>query len=299
MYENVSPPVLPEEFSNPYIYNGAVLPALPDGLEANYPYIVIAAIAGKTILLAAKTQWRRTYYSYTNGYLISAGKGNFREQYDLSDDGQRWEYYGTIEYSITVSQFVWSNHDIYNGTETNIGTALWMGTSEPVPLPKCPFILVFMYKKGAKDWYGVRLVYSEAAFTWNGSAVTNAGTAGNMVYSPEFKAWAEDTFAVDTPEIKPGLDAGVYQRIYTSHDIPDSSGNIWLAAGSVTEAVETVTEKWLRSFRVGLALGLTGKLLPVQEETVIAVQLQNVLYIKKAPAEVSGSILILWGGKGA
>ena len=299
MYENVSPPVLPEEFSNQYIYNGVVLPALPDGLEANYPYIVIAAIAGKTLLRAAKTRWRHVYFSYAGRYLLSAGSGNLREQYDLSDDGQRWEYYGTVEPSIYEDEFIWANQDIYKGTETSIGTALWMGTSEPVPLPKCPFILVFMYKKGAKDWFGVRLVYSEAAFTWNGSAVTNAGTAGNMVYSPEFKAWAEDTFAVDTPEIKPGLDAGVYQRIYTSHDIPDSSGNIWLAAGSVTEEVETVTEKWLRSFRVGLALGLTGKLLPVQEETVIAVQLQNVLYIKKAPAEVSGSILILWGGKGA
>lgn len=60
-----------------------------------------------------------------------------------------------------------------------------------------------------------------------------------------------------------------------------------------------MTESWKQSFKMGLALGLTGKLLPVQEETVIAVRLQNVLYIKKAPAEVSGSTLILWGGKGA
>lgn len=120
------------------------------------------------------------------------------------------------------------------------------------------YVLVFVYEKGQTDWYGVRLVYSAVAFTWNGSAVTNAGTSGNMIYSAKDGAWGEDTLAGSVPEIKPGLGAGVYQRICTNHDIKDSAGNTWLADGSITGAVETVTECWLRNFQTGLALGLCG-----------------------------------------
>lgn len=50
---------------------------------------------------------------------------------------------------------------------------------------------------------------------------------------------------------------------------------------SNTEAVETVTETWLRSFQAGLALGLTGKPLPIKKEPVA--YLYNGVRLPKLP----------------
>lgn len=86
---------------------------------------------------------------------------------------------------------------------------------------------------------------------------------------------------------------GIGSVIWTNTDILKTDGSVYLAASKPLP-------RWdrLQSFMRGLALGLSGKPLPTVESVVIAVQLDSILYIKKAPAEVSGGTLILWGGEG-
>lgn len=128
------------------------------------------------------------------------------------------------------------------------------------------YVLVFTYGKGDTDWFGCALYYMAAPFVYNdGGYVTGTvETFGYRGYKPSTETWeywlnGEEFQQPGTAlELRPGVVGGNYQRIYTDHDIKDSAGNIWLAAGSVTEAEEIVTEKWLRSFQAGLALGLTG-----------------------------------------
>ena len=301
MYENITPPELPDNLIR-CSYNGVELPALPEWNKEAHPCACIywqeySDGTGRIAVLRLSDNPIDIYDDVGHTY-----RPGLHQTWWIGDDGA-WHVHDTSTHSGTSNlggfghpiyfHMLWGNYDIYD--EHGV---LHIPASEPVPVLAYPYsVMVYDYQKGAEDWYQVHLYYSATPFTWNGEAVGNSGTVYKRIYDAAYDGWTEE--AETEIEASPGLTGTTYQRIYTSHDIPDSSGNIWLAAGSVTEAVETVTEKWLRSFRVGLALGLTGKLLPVQEETVIAVQLQNVLYIKKAPAEVSGSILILWGGKGA
>ena len=56
----------------------------------------------------------------------------------------------------------------------------------------------------------------------------------------------------------------------------------------------SMTADWLRSFKLGLALGLTGKPLPFAVGQSVEAILENgKLYIKKAPAVMVGSKLSL------
>ena len=133
------------------------------------------------------------------------------------------------------------------------------------------YVLVFTYGKGDTDWHSCALYYMAAPFVYNdGGYVTGtAETFGYRGYKTSTGTWeywlnGEEFQQPGTAlELRPGVVGGNYQRIYTSHDIKDSAGNTWLADGSITGAVETVTECWLRSFQTGLALGLCGSALDI------------------------------------
>lgn len=308
MYENITPPALPDY--NPvglYSYNGVELPALPEWDKTVYPYASISTKLGTISKYRYFWVYAEPVFATGNNATSTLAIPRPCLRWKLTDDNWVEDALSDDETLTSDGGFfgLWANYDVYYVDDATAGETfgfepgtLYLAASEPVPVLAYPYsVMVYDYQKGADDWYQVHLYYSATPFTWNGKAVGNSGTVYKRIYDAAYDGWTEE--AETEIEASPGLTGTTYQRIYTDHDIKDSAGNIWLAAGSVTEAVETVTEKWLRSFRVGLALGLTGKLLPVQEETVIAVQLQNVLYIKKAPAEVSGSTLILWGGKGA
>lgn len=123
------------------------------------------------------------------------------------------------------------------------------------------YVLVYNYEKGSEDWYQVHLYYSDTAFSYDGSYVTNAGAVTKCVYDVSGGVWTDPAALASAPQITYGLTGSVYQRIYTNHDILDGEGNVWLAADSVT-AVETA---WagLKSWLLGYALGLAGKPLPI------------------------------------
>lgn len=131
------------------------------------------------------------------------------------------------------------------------------------------YVLVFDYGAKESDWYQVHLYYSATAFTYDGSVVTNTGTVFKQVYDDSIGAWTDYGELSEAVNLSPGLKDGVYQRIYTNHDILDGEGTVWLAADSVTPVEETgVTEEWLFSFKTGLALGLCGNALPWKAEPV-------------------------------
>ena len=131
------------------------------------------------------------------------------------------------------------------------------------------YVLVFDYGAKESDWYQVHLYYSATAFTYNGSVATNAGVVFKQVYDDSIGAWADYGELSEAVNLSPGLKDGVYQRIYTNHDILDGEGTVWLAADSVTPVEETgVTEEWLFSFKTGLSLGLCGNALPWKAEPV-------------------------------
>lgn len=264
MYSNVTPPALPDY--NPvglYSYNGVELPFLPSWNTSTYPYAVIywnSYFSAFTLMLASAT----AYYGYPGGspYLATKASGVSFSFYNAVDDS--WVLQNSSYQSPRLSfcdfnsgdYCVWSNYDILYENDNS----LFLASSEPVPVLAYPYsVMVYDYQKGAEDWYQVHLYYSATPFTWNGEAVGNSGTVYKRIYDADYAVWSEEEEA--EIEVSPGLEGRTFQRIYTSHDILDSSGNVWLAAGSVTEAEEIVTEKWLRSFQAGLALGLTGNAL--------------------------------------
>lgn len=292
-YSNVTPPELPDY--NPisgYSYNGVELPALPEWDKPAYPYACIGDEA-------------TNFYGTTHILFLCVNQPKeFENAAIYTPDGGRKVYYLTngawvLKYNNSsagrfVSRAMWSNFDYLLSDG-----ALYLAASDPVPISQYPYsIIAFSYEKGAEDWYQVHLWYSAAPFTWDGSAVVNSGTAYTQIYASVdgVTGWT-DALETDV-EATPGLNKTTYQRIWTSHDILDADGAVWLPAGEVTPVEETVSDIWLKSFKMGLALGLSGKSLPMKEPVVIAVQLGSILYIKKAPAEVSGSTLILLGGEG-
>lgn len=253
MYSNVTPPALPDY--NPvglYSYNGVELPALPEWDTAIYPYAYIGTntTSGNTEFAFFSTPVEATN---KNGSFVMSNRDSLGAVYVLQ--GGAWV---SRVVGIYLFRALWCNTDLYySSTVEEVGGTLCLSASEPVPVLAYPYsVMVYDYEKGAEDWYQVHLYYSATPFTWNGEAVGNSGTVYKRIYDAAYDGWTEE--AETEIEASPGLTGTTYQRIYTDHDIKDSAGNIWLAAGSVTEAEEIVTEKWLRSFQAGLALGLTG-----------------------------------------
>lgn len=268
-YSNVTPPTLPDY--NPvsgYSYNGTVLPKLPEWDEEKYPYVALQYLAGEgsTIYVIGYSEKPTTsIQAITKSVVHGVDTGvSYITTYYYEPEG----WYSDAEESanghrIGIDNFIWANYDILNTDGTT-----YLAASDPVPIEPYPYsVIAYNYEKGAEDWYQAHLYYSATPFTWNGTAVVNSGTTYKRIYDAELDAWTDD--AETEIEATPGLDGTVYQRIYTDHDILDSTGAVWLAAGQVTPVEETgVSDTWKYSFKLGLALGLCGKPLPIVRKLI-------------------------------
>lgn len=123
------------------------------------------------------------------------------------------------------------------------------------------YVLVFNYDVGATDWYEVHLMASASAFYYDtaaGHATINETSHLRYEISTGGSEWTEWGVVEATPTIKPGQTAQIYQRIWTSHDILDTAGNVWLAADSITPVED---KRDLRSHVLGIVLALIQKAL--------------------------------------
>ena len=131
---NWSPSVTAVEYiPKKYSYNGVVLPEIPAGMLAQYPYCWIRndGANSKYNLVFSKTPW---YYTGTN---LSKGTSENIPYYSISFSGhENAETWGTAEYSsyefglASNRTVLWSNHDIPNGSAT--ATEIYFNGSEPV-----------------------------------------------------------------------------------------------------------------------------------------------------------------------
>lgn len=261
-YSNVTPPTLPDY--NPvsgYSYNGVELPDINTVWtdKEMYPYAAIALAGGVYHLNLY------TFLSNTDGAYVYCTEAGSVLDYSFTD-GQ-WELTeerevsaGETLVSLSYISMAWTSADCLYTDGT-----LYLAASEPVPIQPYPYsVIAYNYEKGAEDWYQAHLCYSATPFTWNGTAVVNSGTTYKRIYDAELDAWTDE--AETEIEATPGLDGTVYQRIYTDHDILDSTGAVWLAAGNITHV--GMSEEWLYSFKLGLALGLCGKPLPIVRKLI-------------------------------
>lgn len=127
------------------------------------------------------------------------------------------------------------------------------------------YLLVFNYGEGDTDWYQIHMNYSDSPFVYDANGGYICGsveTYGWQSYDAETgwtffgKEFLDNGLELN---IRPGMTGGVFQRIYTNHDILDSNGNVYLAADCVTP----VSTFDLRSWLVGYTLGICGKPLPI------------------------------------
>ena len=99
------------------------------------------------------------------------------------------------------------------------------------------YLIQFEYAIGAENWETVRFWFGAAPLTWNGSALTNAVDFSLQTYgtgSPEWTAWGVMAEAGEMALTPGPTTADTYMRLYTNHDIKDSTGAVWLAKGTVT-----------------------------------------------------------------
>ena len=119
-------------------------------------------------------------------------------------------------------------------------------------------ITSFNYGIDEEDWYEVHIWYSAVPFTFNGSCVVGGVTVYTQICN-EAGDWTSPQES--NPEVKPGENGNVYQRIGTNHDILDDEGNVWLAANTVTEVTEEPVEPQTGfdsiSHQIGFGLGMS------------------------------------------
>ena len=263
-YENVTPPAPPEYNTvTKYLYNGVELPNIDTVWtdKTTYPYALITKYGSDYCFLLSEIPFN--LYDATvqtsDGALTNAKYGYAGESTD-----NKWKTVKTYTniFSLAIGRPIWANYDIYDSSGT-----LYLAASDPVPVLAYPYyVLVFDYGAKESDWYQVHLYYSATAFTYDGSVVTNTETVFKQMYDDSIGAWTDYGELSEAVNLSSGLKDGVYQRIYTNHDILDGSGTVWLAADSVTPV--GVSENWLRSFKLGLSLGLCGNALPWKAEPV-------------------------------
>lgn len=98
------------------------------------------------------------------------------------------------------------------------------------------YVLEFEYENGSENWFAVSLRYSSTPFTYDGSAVTNAGEHHLQTYGSGTGEWTYWGTLTEM-SISPGTTAtGGYRRIWTNHNILDGSGKVWLVANTATPA---------------------------------------------------------------
>lgn len=244
-YSNVTPPALPDLGGGKMAYNGVPLSEIPklDGYAS-----IVSKFAGSTEYYL----FYATYRPYFSGLYLVNSKQSTITKYVLTDGEWVFEYTG-VGYENSQFGFpLWGDYDILNKDGT-----VYLAASDPVPIQSYPYyVLVYDYSEGTEDWYQAHLFASATAFVWDGGKIVNpGGETLRQVYDEE-TGWLD--LGTATPNITPGLDGNVYQRVYTNHDILDAEGNVWLAAGAVTP-VEEAKKSPLKSWLMGLALALAGK----------------------------------------
>lgn len=110
-----------------YSYNGTVLPEIPAGVLAIYPYVWLGKSAsnGNYLFYACKVKW---WYKSSNSTFSATS-----ELVIYRADQDEWTYVNKITGGdFTVANFsnLWSNHDIPNGSAT--ATTIYFKGSEPV-----------------------------------------------------------------------------------------------------------------------------------------------------------------------
>lgn len=116
-------------------------------------------------------------------------------------------------------------------------------------------VMTFNYSIGEEDWYQIHLWYSYAPFVFDGTHVVNSATAYTQICDSSGD-W-DDALETDV-SCKPGVTGNVYLRIGTNHDILDDSGDVWLAADTVTEVTEEPETGFDNiSHQIGFGLGMS------------------------------------------
>lgn len=285
-YSNVTPPALPD-FSpvTGYSYNGVELPDITtiwtDHEKFPYVFIQYSESNNACFLYVSDDPMyysggyvaiRPEYYIYV--YEMAKPDNGWRQSSHQTGTAQ-----GRVENEYN-GNLLWANHDIIQTQSGGVQNVI-VAASEPVPIQSYPYyVLVFDYVKGAEDWYQVHLYYSGTPYTYDGTHVTNAeGIIRKDVY--DGSAWSGEITSESAPTLAPGMNGDVYQRIYTNHDILDGEGNVWLAADSVTPVEEETGSGFdLKSFLTGLALGLSGKPLPLAPKEPTAYSYNGVVLPK-------------------
>lgn len=118
-----------------------------------------------------------------------------------------------------------------------------------------PYYLVsFIYDERQNDWSRVRLTYASQPFEHKNGTITNPGTCYFKEYTDG--SWDNYIVTIDAGEMAypVGKIGGVFQRYWTSHDIPGL-----MAAGGRTPGAWLMNHK---DFWHGVAMGLKSKGLP-------------------------------------
>ena len=115
-------------------------------------------------------------------------------------------------------------------------------------------VMAFNYGIGEEDWYQIHLWYSSAPFVFDGTNVVNTATSYTYICDTAGD-WGD--VVEHGVSCKPGVTGNVYQRIGANHNILDGSGNVWLAADTVTEVVEESTGFDRISHQIGFGLGMS------------------------------------------
>ena len=116
-------------------------------------------------------------------------------------------------------------------------------------------VMAFNYSIGEEDWYQIHLWYSSAPFIFDDANVVNTATSYTYICDTTGD-WGD--VVEHGVSCKPGITGNVYQRIGTNHDILDGSGNVWLAADTVTEVVEEPQAGFDSiSHQIGFGLGMS------------------------------------------
>lgn len=116
-----------------YYYNGVRLPAIPEDVLAEYPYVFIGLVqsTGRYQILASV----QPMYFGNNGY-ISRQNGNTEPFIHCAEGDNVWTAgtSGNYGWSITTDRIlVWSNHDLPNGSAT--ATEIYFSGTYAVPDP--------------------------------------------------------------------------------------------------------------------------------------------------------------------
>lgn len=234
------------------LYNGAVLPKLPEWDKAAYPYAVLNRSSSGVISLNC-IQNPCLYGAYTfvdnNGETwnmpaaphttFPAGKITLFCQYLLTDnawgDATVYTYdfiSKTVDTKLAFTEIIWTNTDIPN-IDTN-GT--YLAKSDPIPLASSePVAAVYEDMKwdvasypyacyGSNLWGNTLFIYSKTPCEY----YTNGYVMAGVVYQLTDGQWE---YYYDSSNNTGGARTAIIPK-WSNHDLYDADGNLYLAASA-------------------------------------------------------------------